>query len=341
MAKVGPTDGVAGLAGPLATGAPPGADGGPSFYRQVLDTLSEGVYFVDPGRRIQFWNRGAARLSGYAADELLGRRCYDNILAHVDEAGRTLCLTACPLAASIADGEPRAARVFLRHRDGHRVPVTVRTSAMRDADGLIVGGVEVFDDDTAGRAADEEHARLRDEARADPLTGLANRRHAEAVIRSRLADVRERGWSMGLLLIDADHFKAVNDVGGHALGDSALRTIGRTLAAGLRASDVAARWGGDEFLAVVAPITPAALRQLAERVRVLVAASRVALPDGEAAAVRVSVGVTMAAAGDDVTRLLARADTALYRAKAEGRDRVVVLEPDAQAAATSRLDASC
>lgn len=99
---------------------------GAGFYKDLVDKLFEGVYFVDLERRIAYWNRGAERITGYPADQVLGSRCADNLLVHVDEAGRALCREGCPLEATCLDGrrhrldgsDPGLARRDLRSRDG-------------------------------------------------------------------------------------------------------------------------------------------------------------------------------------------------------------------------------
>ena len=117
---------------------------GQELFKTVLDHLHEGVYFVDPERRIQYWNKGAERVSGFSADEVRGSCCHNNILVHVDPEGRSLCQGSCALAATLADGQDRSAHVYLRHKEGHRVPVLVSVAAVRDTEDRIVGGVETF-----------------------------------------------------------------------------------------------------------------------------------------------------------------------------------------------------
>ena len=121
----------------------------PAFYKEILDHMSDGVYFVDQERRILYWNDGARRLTGYSADELLGHRCQDDILCHIDGEGKRLCQEGCPLTASIEDGGMHQASVFLRHKQGRRVPVNVRVQPMKDAQGAVIGAIEIFSDDTA------------------------------------------------------------------------------------------------------------------------------------------------------------------------------------------------
>src|SRR5664280_2072141 len=110
-----------------------------AFYRDLVDNMSDGVYFVDRTRTITYWSRGAERLTGYHASEVVGRRCRDGILNHVDECGTELCGAGCPLKATIRDGRCRDAHVFMHHADGHRQPVWVRAAPLRDPAGEISG----------------------------------------------------------------------------------------------------------------------------------------------------------------------------------------------------------
>src|ERR1039458_8595102 len=110
-----------------------------SFYASLLDSIVEGVYFVDAERKITYWNRGAENLTGYSAREAVQRHCYDNFLGHVDEKGCALCTNGCPLTSTLLDGQRREADVFLRHKLGHRVPVCVRVAPITNQSGQIVG----------------------------------------------------------------------------------------------------------------------------------------------------------------------------------------------------------
>ncbi len=297
------------------------------FHQMIVDNLADGVYYVDRERRITYWNRGAERISGYAADAMVGRRCYDDILAHVDAAGRQLCREGCPLAATLADAGVREAEVWLRHRDGHRVPVRVRVAPVRAADGTVVGAVEAFDDATRlqearGRARAAAHDALTDE-----LTGLPNRRHFDAALAGRLENFARYGWPFALLIADIDHFKQINDAYGHVAGDAVLRVVAATIAGGVRSGDHVARWGGEEFVVLAEGCSAATARSDAERVRRLVASATVTTDLGPIGA-SISVGATLAVSGDTPERIFERADRALYRAKNGGRDRVEVLEAE-------------
>jgi diguanylate cyclase (GGDEF)-like protein/PAS domain S-box-containing protein len=285
--------------------------------------LSDGVYYVDPGRKITYWNRGAERISGHAASNIVGRRCYDSILDHVDGEGHSLCHSVCPLASTMRDGQPREVTVWLRHSEGHRKPVRVRTSPVRNADGAIIGGVEIFSDDAAVMRAEEDAKRARRDALTDELTGLPNRRLFDTALEGRLENLSRYGWQFGLLIVDIDHFKAVNDNHGHAFGDSVLVTVAETLRGAVRAGDVLARWGGEEFAVLVESSDEPGLAEAAERLRSLVATSETHA-GGTTRTVHVSVGGALATTEDSAKTLFARADTALYKAKNAGRNRTEI-----------------
>lgn len=293
-----------------------------SFYRKLLDSLTDGVYFVDRDRRITSWNHGAQRITGYSGEEVVGSYCWDNLLRHVDGEGRELCHAGCPLAQTVADGRDRETDVALLHKGGHRVPVKVRAVAIRDASGEIIGAVETFQDETEHQETRQRAEELQRLAFLDPLTGVGNRRWAEAELASRLREAQRHGFTFGLLFVDIDRFKAVNDRHGHETGDAVLRLVARTLRHAARGHDFVGRWGGEELVVLAAHCPGPAFGAVAERFRVLVESSRATTPSGPVS-VTVSIGAALARPDDTPETLVARADALMYRAKAEGRNRVV------------------
>ena len=164
-------------------------------------------------------------------------------------------------------------------------------------------------------------ARLRKQATRDPLTGLANRSHFDAQATEALERSQRSGVPVTLLLCDVDHFKRVNDQYGHAVGDQVLVAMGQVLADNLREGDVLARWGGEEFLALM-PASPLdAARATAERIRAAVAHAPLSVGPAPIA-LTLSFGVAQVHGPDDLQAAIARADQALYAAKHAGRNRV-------------------
>jgi len=179
---------------------------------------------------------------------------------------------------------------------------------------------------TAAIAKEVENARLYRLAVTDPLTGAFNRQHLGERLPTEVERHRRYGQQLSLMVIDVDHFKAVNDRHGHPVGDQVLRGLTRRIDELVRDVDFLVRYGGEEFLAVLPSTALDGARQVAERLRAQVAQTPIASTAGSIS-VTVSVGVAELSDEDvDGMALIERADAALYRAKAAGRDRVVVAE---------------
>ena len=291
------------------------------FLASVLDHLEEGVYFVDPQRRITLWNRAAETISGWSAQDVLGRRCADGILRHCDQAGNVLCTSGCPLLGAMEDGESRTADVFMLRHDGVRVPVHVRVAPMRDSDGTITGCVEVFSNDIKRLAVLDEIRHLRDVALKDTLTELPNRAFLLARVSRIFDEAHAIGRAVAVLFVDLDHFKRINDTYGHERGDEVLRIAAKTLQSNLRSRDLIARWGGEEFV-IVAPDLPAEnVHLFADRLRALLSRCEIGRPAVNIQ-VSASIGATIAQEGEPWSDVAARADRLMYESKRLGRDRV-------------------
>jgi diguanylate cyclase (GGDEF)-like protein/PAS domain S-box-containing protein len=292
-------------------------------YADLIENMYDGMYFVDTDRKITYWNKAASRITGFNADEVQGKSCSDNILIHIDGKGENLCEGMCPLAETIKDGISREAEVYLHHRDGHRVPVLVRVSPLRDPDGRIIGGAELFTDlsqrDSMGLKIEE----LEKLAFLDKLTQLPNRHYIEFELEGRLAEMGRYGLSFGLLIMDIDHFKGFNDTYGHDVGDTVLKTVANTLMTNARPYDLFGRWGGEEFIGIIRDVDLPALSGIGERVRILVEKSHVQTAES-ILSVTISLGGTMAIAGDSIESLIKRADNLLYESKQKGRNRLTI-----------------
>lgn len=157
-------------------------------------------------------------------------------------------------------------------------------------------------------------------SRIDMLTNIYNRRHLDEHLRQVISAARRHDRTVGVLIVDIDHFKEVNDEHGHLAGDVVLREVAARLQQAMRTEDALGRWGGEEFLAVLTDTPPEGVRIMAERLRQVIAAAPFILDDGSRIRVTVSVGHTNGT--EDAEVLVHRADDALYVAKAEGRNRV-------------------
>ncbi|MCR8915218.1 diguanylate cyclase [Marinobacter panjinensis] len=164
--------------------------------------------------------------------------------------------------------------------------------------------------------------KLRRMATTDSLTGLFNRRHMTYLVEKELARFQRNGNPVAFLVLDIDHFKAINDQYGHELGDRVLEDVAGIIKAQLRTQDLIARWGGEEFLAVLPDTRIQSAQASAERVREALMTHDWRAPNGERIDITISAGVSEFRRDDDLNSAISRADRALYRSKERGRNRV-------------------
>ncbi|HTI32308.1 MAG TPA: PAS domain S-box protein, partial [Miltoncostaea sp.] len=275
-----------------------------------------GMALVGVDGRFLRVNRALCDLVGYAHDDLLLLTFQD--ITHADDLDADLTLIGEVLAGARASYtlEKRYVRA-----DGRVIWALLAVSLVTDADGVPLHFIAQVQDISERR---ELELRLREQAEHDHLTGLFNRRRFHEELRRQIGRVARSGEAAMLAMIDLDRFKDVNDRDGHVAGDELLRAVGEALGARLRRSDTLGRLGGDEFGAILVGADEEAGAAIA---RMLVGAVREVV--GGAAPVTASVGLARIEADDDPDSALARADEAMYAAKAAGRGAVHVgAEPE-------------
>lgn len=296
-----------------------------SLYKTMLNCLYDGVYFVDKDRKIIYWNASAEKLTGYSGEKIIGRYCYDNKLNHTNDEGVLLCRgESCPLAKTLKDGSLREEELYLQHKNGHRIPISVRISPIHNAKNEIIGAVEIFNDNSRKSHLLEQLVRFKELSLIDSLTALGNKRYIEIELSSKMNEMGKVGRPFfGVLFADIDHFKRVNDQYGHDIGDKIIQMVAKTIQNSIGNGGIAFRWGGEEFLAIINTNLKEELVKVAERVRALTEQS-VFRMESEEIKVTVSVGATLAELDDTSEMLVKRADELMYLSKKTGRNKVIV-----------------
>lgn len=285
--------------------------------RLITNQVGQALVVVDQNGNVSWMNPEAERLLGWSEDELRNRNLHR--LVHVTADGKVLHEGECPTMSTLRTG--------LRHHSEHSLfrtrqgeILTVRLTVTPYGNEVEQGAILSFNDNSQNT---ERERRLRHQASTDELTGVLNRRAVLARMQALLEEGRD---CVGVMLLDIDLFKQVNDNYGHAAGDQVLIHFCRTVTGLTRREDLFGRIGGEEFLLVLAETDQAALLQLAERVREAVAESPCLMDEIEIA-VTVSIGAALQQGETEVDTLVARADGALYQAKRSGRNRVEWSQP--------------
>jgi len=284
--------------------------GNPRVFEAVVDSLEAGVYLVDCDRKIVYWNHGAERISGYLRQQVTGRYCGDNILAHCDEKETQLCGEACPLIGCMRDGQPREAAVYLRHRAGHRVPVYVRAIPLRDAAGAVVGAAEIFEEHHFVPESDRRESELGKHGCLDEGTALPNHGLMVSYLREQLSLFAEHGIPFGVFVIQPERLRIFQAAYGLEAARAILRVVAHTLKNALRPTDFLGRWRDDQFLGILNGCQEDFLNTVAQRLRATVSGSGIQWW-GDRLCLAVSIGWTGVVTGDTVEAMVERAESAL------------------------------
>lgn len=291
-------------------------------FRRFADSFFDGVVQIDTDGLIVLWSKGAERITGYAAVNLIGKS-YNKSAIHLWKKGKERHDHNLPLPATLKDGRQRESLLSLRHNEGYDIQVLARTAPVRDDTGKIIGGIEIFTDNKSIISAFQSSQRTDDTMLFDPATGIGNRAHIESKIRHALGDCQHKAGRFGILFMDIDHFKEFNDTHGHLAGDRILRIAAQTLRHNIRLTDSCGRWGGEEFIALVFDVDSEGLQRVSEKIMSVIAQTKVE-EGGEELNITVSIGSTLARPEDTLKTLIERADHLMYKSKRGGRNRVTI-----------------
>lgn len=273
------------------------------FYWTLLDTLKDGVYFADKNRKITYWNKAAETITGYRSGEMLGRHCGDNLLIHIDEEGNNLCTGMCPLARSIKTGEPCEEKMFLHHKDGHRVPVLVRVTPVYGSGDEISGAVEIFTDLSTKESLLKDIQALAQPGLQSSLTGLPTKKYLEMHLKLKLVEWSEFKHPFGIFLIKVGGLEEVKNNQGQDTVENILKILSNTLIHNVDTCDIVGEWKEGEYFGIVAHTDEEKLATNANRYSLLLEKSE--LSAGETSlSLTFSVASALARADDTVEKLM-------------------------------------
>jgi diguanylate cyclase (GGDEF)-like protein/PAS domain S-box-containing protein len=295
-------------------------------FRVIADYSYGWEAWFSADGRLQWVNPGVERITGYTDGECMAQKNHPLEIVHPDD--REMIARGLAIAAAKPTKDEIEFRVV--HKDGTIRWCSVLSCPAVDSTGSNVGFRASIRDISDRKALQAELEVL---ASTDPLTGVYNRRRFFHDAEGELYRARRYQRPMVVLMVDIDHFKKLNDGHGHAVGDKCLKALALAFRHRLRRSDIIARLGGEEFVAMLPETQLQDALRLAERLRQLVEAIKIETPSGGEISFTVSLGVAdFQPEGDSLNQLLARADSALYKAKRDGRNQVAYVGADGTSA---------
>jgi diguanylate cyclase (GGDEF)-like protein/PAS domain S-box-containing protein len=292
-----------------------------SFCNLVLNQVQDGVACLTAGRKIVYWNKAAEQMTGFDSAEILGTPCFEDLSLFVDLEGVNICRERCPVELTLKDGTIRSLDVYLRHKDGFRIPASLRVLPVFKEDGAIIGAVETFTNTAPKVRLPLSVAELEKMSLLDTETGIASKQYLDMTLRARLEEFQKYGVPFALIYIDIDNFNKSLEKYGRFNASKILRTVARTLLKNIRYFDIVGRWDQEEFFAVLLNIDESRLDIVANKLRLLIAESYITTETGMLNST-VSIGASIVQRYDTVEALVKRAEQLMLHSKWLGKNRV-------------------
>jgi diguanylate cyclase (GGDEF)-like protein/PAS domain S-box-containing protein len=295
------------------------------FLNTIFDSIRDPFCIFDNEFRVIRANEAYAHLKGTTVDDLIGRRCFEAL-----EKSDRVC-EGCVVNKSFHAADPCAKEKQIELRDGTSVWVEIYTYPIMDDDANVTHVIEYTRDVTERKKTEEEKRRLIERleylSRTDSLTGLMNRRALTDSLLYEVDRAKRYGDVVSLILGDIDNFKEINDTYGHDTGDRALQTLSGLLKTILRKTDIAGRYGGDEFMLILPATSALGAENLADKLLNVVRNAELLYHDGKPIRLSLSIGIAGLKPDDgNIDTLIKRADDAMYASKQGGRNRVTSMK---------------
>jgi|Deesub1362A_J573_1020465.scaffolds.fasta_scaffold00013_17 diguanylate cyclase (GGDEF)-like protein/PAS domain S-box-containing protein len=292
------------------------------FLSTIFDSIRDPFSIVDRDYRIVRVNAAYAQIKNKPIETLVGKKCYEILY------GRDSVCEDCVVEKTFSSSDPCAKDKRITLPDGAEIWLEIYTYPLFNEEGVLTHVIEYTRDITTRKKAEEERKRLIERlehlSRTDGLTGLLNRRALLDKLEYEVDRAKRYGSELSVILCDVDSFKEINDTYGHAAGDKILRAVSETLSESLRRTDIAGRYGGDEFMLILPETSINGAVNFAERIRLALGDKEFQFTD-KRLTTSLSLGVTSLRENDDTDTLIKRADIAMYASKRSGKNKVCAL----------------
>jgi diguanylate cyclase (GGDEF)-like protein/PAS domain S-box-containing protein len=282
----------------------------PDIYRLVLEELLAGVYLVDCEQKVHFWNLGAERITGYLSQEMLGRPVPEITFSDKTKNEKAANNENSPLVEAIREGKPIQTEAYLRHKQGHRVPVRLRAIPIRNGQNKLIGAAACFDENTSISEWNRRRSKLEEFGCIDDDTGVPNIEFILTQLRECLDAYEKHHIPFGVLCIEVDRMEELHASYGQIAVANITRVVAHALENSLRPTDWLGRWTDKRFLAILTECSAVEFGKIGKRLQNMVNGSETDWW-GDKISVTVSYSGTAARQGDSIESLLERVQETL------------------------------
>lgn len=291
------------------------------FFNILLNQVQDGVLCLDQDRRVVFWGKGAGLLTGFEPADVLGKQCPEDLDLLSGPDGAPLDPGTSPVVATLGDGTVRSAELFVRHKDGYRLPVSLRVVPAIREDGEIIGAAALFTNLSPKVTIPLGVNDLERQGFLDTETGIPGRKFLDLHLAARLDEYQKYGLPFGLVYADVDNYGKILEKYGRFNAAKVLRMVARTIHKNVRYFDIVGRWDHEEFLVLFLNIDESRLDIVANKLRLLIADSYISVETGTLGAT-VSMGACLVQRYDSAEGLVKRANQLMLHSKWRGRNKV-------------------
>lgn len=301
------------------------------FVEVAFNNLGDGVIFVDANRLIHFWNRTTELMTDIYSNRMIGNQLSPALLSMRTPEGKEIEVASCPLEKCLSTKQPVRGEYCIAGRSGREIKVRASFLPVFGKDERMEGAVVILSDASLQNDLSRQLKDLFESSMIDPLTKVYNRAEFDRVLGQYIQAKSASDFRCSLIIADIDFFKSINDTFNHYVGDQCLVAFADLLKTFVRTNDLVARYGGEEFVILCGNCDLASAVERAEEIRATLVKTAMPMLGGKC--MTSSFGVAELKAGESAKDFFVRADSALLKAKATGRNKVVesglsVLSPE-------------
>ena len=273
-----------------------------SNYKNLIENLYEGLFYVDKERRIKYWSNGAEKITGYSSLEVLDKICSEELLCPTDADGKHYYGVSNVFTNTLANGTTKQFELLITHKDGRKIPVSIRIAPMYDVNDNIVGATQLFTDHKGHLEHLADDSEEYENSFFDPITKLPNKVSLEMSINFKLSEFRRYNRPFGVILFEIDNYDKLSKIYGEEFNANVLVKITKLLAIDLRPFDIAGRWSAKEFALILINVREDSIKVIGDRLKDIIENTDFTIGKGE-------IDITLSISGiiatlNDSTKLL-------------------------------------